>query len=93
MARAGIDEGVFHDTRRTAISSWFAFGLSEYEVMKMAGHSSFATTHRFYLAVREDLVDRTRAASTEALKGLSVARRLRAPFEGINKEGLPTITD
>jgi hypothetical protein len=32
-------------------------------VMILAGHSIFATTHQFYLAVAADLVDRARAVS------------------------------
>ena len=39
-------------------------GLSEYDVMTLAGHASFAATHRFYLAVADDLVDRARQATT-----------------------------
>jgi len=36
--------------------------MSEHDVMTLAGHSSFATTHAFYLAVADDLVDRARKA-------------------------------
>ena len=74
--RAGVDEGQFHDFRRACITNWFAYGLSEFEVMKMAGHASFDTTRRFYLAVREDMLDRARSASSQALKGILVARPL-----------------
>jgi len=66
LARAGLDHGKFHDLRRTAISNWLAKGLSEFEVMKLAGHANFSTTHRFYLRVRDDLVDRARQASTRS---------------------------
>ena len=62
--RAGIKKkGKFHDTRSTALSNWFAQGISEYEVMKLAGHSSFETTHRFYLAVKNDYLDKARQAN------------------------------
>ncbi|UCC98975.1 MAG: site-specific integrase [Phycisphaerales bacterium] len=54
----------FHDLRNTAITNWFANGLNEYEVMKLAGHATFETTHQFYLAVADDLVDRARAAAS-----------------------------
>ena len=64
---AALNEGEFHDLRRTAISRWFANGLSEYDVMHLAGHSDFQTTHRFYLAVRDDLVQRARLASAVAM--------------------------
>ena len=32
--------------------------VSEHEVMRLAGHADFATTHRFYLAIADDLLDR-----------------------------------
>jgi hypothetical protein len=35
--------------------------------MTLAGHSSFATTHQFYLAVADDLVDRARLATPQGL--------------------------
>ena len=54
-------------------------------MMNMAGHASFETTHRFYLAVRDDVLDRTRAASTIALDKISIANPLQVPFSGENK--------
>lgn len=78
LRRAGIERGTFHDLRRTAISNWLAKGLSEFEVMKLAGHANFSTTHRFYLRVRDDLIDRARRASTRASKA-NVARIWHAP--------------
>jgi len=41
--KAGVKKGTFHDFRRTAISMWFANGMSEHDVMVLAEHSSFAT--------------------------------------------------
>jgi integrase len=79
LSRANIDEGTFHDLRRTCITNWFAYGMSEYEVMIMAGHSSFETTRKFYLAIRNDLIDLARKASTDAMKSISVAHLLRGP--------------
>jgi integrase len=64
LTKAHVDAGTFHDIRKTAITNWFRQGLSEYDVMKLAGHSDFATTHRFYLAVADDLVARAREAIT-----------------------------
>jgi len=63
LERASIDSGTFHDLRRTCLSRWLENGLSEYDVMKLAGHSEFSTTQRFYLAVRTDLVDSARVVS------------------------------
>ena len=47
---------------------WFTNGMSEYDVMTLAGHSSFATTHKFYLAVADDLVPRARVATAQGLR-------------------------
>ena len=68
LRKAGVKKGTFHDIRRTAISMWFDNGMSEYEVMRLAGHSDFATTHKFYLAVADGLVDRARVAVARGLR-------------------------
>lgn len=78
LARANVRKLRFHDLRNTALSNWFAQGMKEYEVMKLAGHSSFSTTHRFYLVVADDLVGRARQATAEAL-GESLAHIWHAP--------------
>jgi len=90
LAKAKIEEGEFHDLRRTCMSNWFAHGLREFDVMKMAGHSNFETTRNFYLVIRNDLLDRARQASTEGMKSISVANLLQMPFEAKNKKVLPT---
>lgn len=64
LAMARVEKGTFHDIRKTAITNWFGQELTEYDVMTLAGHANFATTHRFYLAVADDLVDRARRATT-----------------------------
>ena len=68
LKKAGIKKGTIQDIRRTAITMWFANGMSEHDVMVLAGHSSFATTHEFYLAVADDLVDRARVATIQGLR-------------------------
>ena len=68
LNRAGVRRGTFHDFRRTAISMWFANGMSEHDVMVLAGHASFATTHEFYLAVADDLIHRAKAATAQGLR-------------------------
>ena len=73
--RAGID-GRFHDFRCTCITNWFANGLNELEVMKMAGHSSFETTRKFYLAMQTDLLDKAKAATEQAMESISVTPRV-----------------
>lgn len=49
-----------------ALSNWFTNGMSEHDVKTLAGHSSFATTHEFCLAVVDDLVDRARQATAQS---------------------------
>jgi integrase len=68
LRKAGVKKGTFHDFRRTAISMWFANGMSEHDVMVLAGHATFATTHKFYLAVADDLIHRARAATAQGLR-------------------------
>ena len=67
LKTASVKKGQFHDLRRTAITNWFANGMSENDVMTLAGHSNFATTHEFYLAVADDLVDRARRAAAKSI--------------------------
>ncbi len=59
-----------------------ANGLTEYDVMQLAGHADFSTTHRFYLAVPTDLTDRTRAPTWTAMRGDFGTRLARAPISG-----------
>ncbi|MDI6450229.1 tyrosine-type recombinase/integrase [Anaerobaca lacustris] len=82
LERAGIIGGEFHDLRRTCLSRWLANGLTEYDVMQLAGHSDFSTTHRFYLAVRSDLVDRARTATMAVMGTDFGAHMARAPVFG-----------
>ncbi len=60
--KAGIKTGTFHDLRRTAITNWFYSDMEITEVMKLAGHSKYDTTLQYYLAVKDDLVDKARRA-------------------------------
>ena len=65
LVRAGIrKKGKFRDLRNTALSNWFAQGLTEFEVMTLAGHSSFETTHRFYLAIKNDYLAKAKRANS-----------------------------
>ena len=76
---AGIKDMQFHDLRRTCLSLWLSSGLSEFEVMTLAGHSKFETTRRFYLAVDDGLIQRARLASANSSQNNSVAHLLRTP--------------
>jgi integrase len=71
---ANIRTGTFHDLRRTCLSNWIVQGLSLHEVKELAGHAGIETTERFYLAVRKDVLDRTRSASEASRRSQSVAR-------------------
>jgi len=81
LAKAGIEDGTFHDLRRTCLTNWFSNGLREYDVMQMAGHASFDTTHKFYMGIRDDLIDRTRQASSQAMESIFIANPLQVDSE------------
>ena len=71
--RAGIKKkGKFHDMRSTALSNWFAQGLSEYKVMRLAGHSNFETTRKFYLSIKDDYLDTAREMGVQFESRLGV---------------------
>jgi len=52
--------------------------MSEHDVMVLAGHSSFATTHEFYLAVADDLVDSAKTATAQGLRQKMVQKLFEA---------------
>jgi len=85
LAIAHVDKGTFHDIRKTAITHWFRQGLKEYEVMTLAGHANFSTTHRFYLAVANDLIDRAREATTHQVSQELLRRCCQNSQEGANR--------
>jgi hypothetical protein len=64
--------------------------MSEHDVMILAEHSSFATTHEFYLAVVDDLICRARTATAQGLRQKFVHFGVRTPFEA--KKGLTACT-
>ena len=80
------NKGTFHDIRKTAITNWFRQGLSEYDVMTLAGHSDFATTHRFYLAVADDLVARAREAITHQVSPRLLKKCCKRNLKGVTRE-------
>jgi len=79
LARAGV-EGQFHDLRRTCLTRWLMNGLTEYDVMNLAGQADFETTRRFYLSVRRDLLERTRTVNAKMMPAEFVANLLQTPF-------------
>jgi integrase len=60
-------KGNFHDFRRAALSNLLTHGMSEHDVMVLAGLSDFATTHKFYLAVADYLIERVRAVAIQTI--------------------------
>jgi integrase len=67
MLRAGV-EGTFHDLRRTCITIW-SRSLPAQEVMKLAGHSDFETTLRYYAGIRPDIIALASNATSGAIRG------------------------
>ena len=41
--------------------------MSEFDVIKLAGHADFTTTHKYYLAVKNDLVDKAWVATANGI--------------------------
>lgn len=78
LKRASVRIRRFHDLRNTALTNWLANGMGEYDVMKLDGHADFKTTHEFYLAVADDLIDRARAAARAGI-GQNLAHIWHAP--------------
>ena len=89
---ANIKKGTFHDLRRTALSNWLAGGMSEHDVMTIAGHSNFETTHQFYLAVATDLVSRARQVQANVLRQNLVHFGANA-FLGENEKRLEAVNN
>lgn len=85
LKNAGIEHGQFHDLRRTALSGWLHCGMSEHDVMVLAGHSNFATTHEFYLATSDNMLKRAKKVSELFMK--NIANPLQVPFSEENEKG------
>ncbi len=90
LRRAGVEEGQFHDLRRTAICNWFKEGLRELDVMRLAGHSEFKTTHRYYLRVKDDLVDRAREVTARGLCQNLLQKCCNSDFQLLDRKSCQT---
>ncbi len=75
--KAGIKKGTFHDIRRTAITNWFYQGLEITEVMRLAGHSKYDTTLRYYYSVSSDLMSKARQAVRHSVSQEMLERGVR----------------
>jgi len=60
--------------------------------MVLAGHSNFETTHKFYVAISQDLLDRARGASLQTLNPDFVAHLLRTPISAQSKKSQSAVT-
>ncbi len=87
LKRARIKNAVFRDLRSTCITEWFEKGLVPHEVQKLAGHADINTTMKYYVGIRESLIDRARDASRAALGENFSAHFVRACRKG--KESIP----
>jgi len=90
LAAASVKAGTFHDLRKTAITNWFYQGLNIYDVMRLAGHAKYETTYRFYLQVKDGLMDRARRAITHTVSQELLQKCCSSGFEGDIEKGRQT---
>ena len=67
LDKVGITAAKFHNLRSTCITEWLEGGLEPHEVKELAGHADIKTTLDYYTAVRDELIDKARAASEKCL--------------------------
>ena len=58
----------FSNGKSILITVALANGMSGHDVMALAGHANFATTHESYLAVADGLIRRARAVTAQGLR-------------------------
>jgi integrase len=64
--KADVRDCTLHDLRRSCITNW-ARVLPMHVVQKLAGHSDIKTTQRYYLAVRQEDMERARILQSKIL--------------------------
>ncbi len=67
QAASVLQNGTFHDLRRTCITHW-SWELPPQAVKRLAGHASIETTMRYYLGVRPDVLDRANRIGATGLE-------------------------
>ncbi len=65
---------------------WFEQGMMPHEIQRIAGHSSIETTMKYYVGIRETMIDRARQASSAALGTDFGTHLARAPQNARNVE-------
>jgi hypothetical protein len=81
----------YHDLRRLCITNWARF-LPAHVVKKLAGHSDIKMTQVYYLAVREDDLEKARQMQSAILNGAPTDPLLthfghNGPFSGQSARG------
>ncbi len=64
--KANVSNCVLHDLRRSCITNW-AHILPIHVVQKLAGHSDIKTTQRYYLAVRQEDMEKAKILQSKFL--------------------------
>jgi len=67
LRTAQINNGSFHDLRRTAITRWSNF-LPPQDVQALSGHADIKTTLTYYSAVSSNVLDRARSIGATGLE-------------------------
>jgi len=64
--KASVSYCLLHDLRRSCITNW-AYILPIHVVQKLAGHSDINTTQKYYLAVRQEDMEKARILQSKIL--------------------------
>lgn len=80
LKKAGIDDLHFHDLRHTAITRMIRVGAPASEVMKVSGHTSMKTFHR-YVNLTNDSV----TAVASLLDSFNVSQQTQKPAVTVSK--------
>jgi hypothetical protein len=82
-----VTKAIEHGTSACELSGWGE------PICLDALAGAYGEAGRFDLAVKKELVDKARQASSRAMERIFVAHSLRARSEGLKQEKPPTITD
>jgi len=74
-----------------AIPEWFYQGWNIFDVMRLAGHSKYETTCRFYLRVADGLMDRVRKATRRTVSSERLQKCCSGVSDARKRRGLPCV--